>query len=363
MPILKNDLLLRAARRQPTERVPVWMMRQAGRTDPKYVLLRERIALPLEELFCDADLSAEISLLPQRIGVDAIILFQDILTPLAPMGSPFIFRPGPLLDKPIRSQADVNALQSYDPTDHLDFVARTIQSVKRSLDGELPVIGFASAPLTLAAFLIEGGSPGHQPPHLLSFMRQEPNRFHALLDKLTDMTVNYLRFQIQAGADAVQLFESCADILTPTEYEVFAQPYHARIFSELGGHVPTILFAKDQVRVDLLARSGADVISVAAQVDLAEAVRTHGPKVAFQGNVDNRVVAQGSFDDIDQAVATCLSAGGGCGHILNLSHGLLRQTPFANVCRFVETAKRIGMEAPTPTPCSETNGVCDSLGG
>jgi len=349
MPRIKNDLLLRAARREPTERVPVWMMRQAGRTDPKYIELRGRSDLPLEELFSHVDLAAEISLLPRRIDVDAIIFFQDILTPLGPMGAPFIFRPGPTLDKPIRSQADVNALQLYDPSEHLDFVARIIQSVKRSLDGDLPVLGFAGAPLTLAAFLIEGGSPGSTPTRLHSFMRSDPIGFHALLDKLTDMTVNYLRFQIQAGADAVQLFESCADIVSPREYEEFAQPHHTRIFSQLGHSVPTILFAKDENRVDLLARSGADVISVGAHVDLAEAIRTHGHNVAFQGNVDNRVVAEGSLEDIDRAVAACLSAGGGSGHILNLSHGLLQQTPFANVRRFVETAKRIGMEAATPT--------------
>lgn len=339
MGAIRNDLLLCATRREPTERTPVWLMRQAGRTDPRYVELRERSGLTLEALFCDADLATEISLLPKRLGVDAIIIFQDILTPLAPMGAEFVFRPGPQLVSPIRCAADVKALRPYDPAGKLDFVSKTIRLLKSSLDGELPVLGFAGAPLTLAAFLIEGRSPGRAPRHLRVFMRDDPAGFHRLLDKLADMTADYLALQIEAGADAVQLFDSCADLLTADEYEQFAHNYQVKVFSRLSGSVPRILFAKERSELNLMVESGADVLSVGSCVDLAEAISRYGDRVAFQGNVDNRILAEGSLRDIDEAVWACVRTGGGRGHILNLNHGLLQHTPFENVRRFVEAAR------------------------
>ncbi len=346
--MLKNDLLLRAARRERTERTPVWLMRQAGRTDPAYCALRERADLPLEEMFRDPDLAAEASLLPKRIGVDAIIFFQDILTPLAPMGAEFLFRPGPQLKTPIRSTADADGLSRFDPASELNFVAQTLRIVRQTLDGDLPLLGFAGAPLTLAFFLVEGKSPGTNPDSTRAFMRDDPAGFHLLLDKLTDMTIDYLALQIEAGVDAVQLFESLADRLTPSEYETFARPYQSRIFSELGGRVPTILFAKGLPLLELMVSSGADVLSVGACVDLEEARQRFGHRLAFQGNVDNETLASGSFDEIDEAVRRCLHAGGNQGHILNLNHGLLAGTPFVNVCRFVEAAKRTLGQPDTP---------------
>lgn len=161
--MLKNDLLLRAARRQRTERTPVWLMRQAGRTDPEYRALRERVDLPLEAMFRHPDLAAEISLLPKRLGVDAIIFFQDILTPLAPMGAEFVFRPGPVLTSTLRASSDIDALCRCDPAESLGFVAEILQLIRKALDGDLPLLGFAGAPLTLAFFLIEGKSPGNRP--------------------------------------------------------------------------------------------------------------------------------------------------------------------------------------------------------
>ena len=223
--MIKNDLLLRAARREQTERTPVWLMRQAGRCDPMYRALREQCGLPLEDLFRHAELAAEISLLPKRFGVDAIILFQDILTPLAPMGASFQFRPGPQLDAPVRCPRDIDSLKSYDPSDELGFVTEAIQLVHATLNSRLPLLGFAGAPLTLAFFLIEGQSPGSNPQHVRSLMRDEPAVFHKLLDRLTDMTVNYLAMQIEAGVEAVQLFESLANALTQSEYEEFTRKY------------------------------------------------------------------------------------------------------------------------------------------
>ncbi len=336
---LKNDLLLRAARRERTERTPVWLMRQAGRTDPAYRNLRERADLPLEALFRDPALAAEISLLPQRLGVDAIILFQDILTPLAPMGAEFIFRPGPQLREPLRDLSDVNALNRYDVATELDFVAQAIGQVRSTLAGELPLLGFAGAPLTLAFFLIEGTSPGSDAKKAHAMMRDDPATLHRLLDQLSDMTAAYLLLQIEAGVDAVQLFESIADLLTPEQYREFAHPYHVKVFSKLAQRVPTILFAKEQPDIDLMADSGASVLSIGACVDLADAKARLGDRVAFQGNVDNHMLVTGAPEEIDEAVVRCVRDGQHEGHILNLSHGLLKDTPIENVKRLIETGK------------------------
>ena len=337
--VLTNDLLLRAARRERTERTPVWLMRQAGRTDPAYRALREQADLPLELMFRHPGLAAEISLLPRRLGVDAIILFQDILTPLAPMGAQFLFRPGPVLESPIRSSADAEALHRYDASDGLGFVPKALQLVRAALAGDLPLIGFAGAPLTLAFFLIEGKSPGRGAEQARSFMRDDPAGMHRLLDKLADVTGDYLALQIEAGADAVQLFESAADLLSRAEYEEFAHPYQVKVLARVAGRAPTILFVKEQPFVELMAGSGADVLSVGTCVDLTDAKRRFGDQVAFQGNVDNRVVATGSLDEIDEAVRCCVRAGGHEGHILNLNHGLGQHTPFEHVRRVVETCK------------------------
>jgi uroporphyrinogen decarboxylase len=337
--MLKNDLLLRAARRERTERTPVWLMRQAGRSDPQYLALRNGDSRPLEAIFRDPVLAARISLLPRRFGVDAIIIFQDILTPLAPMGAEFVFQPGPVLAKPVRTPEDVDALRPVDPSAELGFVAKTIRIVQTTLDGSLPVIGFAGAPLTLAFFLIEGKSPGQNPERTRAFMRDDPEGFHRLLGKLTDMTVDYLAMQIDAGADAVQLFESLANLASRSEYEEYAHRYHTEIFSRLAGRVPTLLFVKDRPFVDLMAASGADVVSVGTDVDLTQARRQFGDRVAFQGNLDNQLVAHGSLDEIDEAVRRCVEAGGRQGHILNLNHGVLPDTPFENVLRVVSATR------------------------
>jgi uroporphyrinogen decarboxylase len=343
--MIKNDLLLRAARREQTERTPVWLMRQAGRCDPQYRALRERVALPLEQLFRDADLAAEISLLPRRMGVDAIILFQDILTPLGPMGTAFKFRPGPVLEAPISTASDIDRLRSYDPADRLDFVARSIRLVRQALEGDLPLLGFAGAPLTLAFFLIEGGSPGGNPRSTRAMMETRPADLHRLLGRLADMTGDYLALQVEAGVDAVQLFESVAHMVSRQEYEQFAHPYHQRVFSRLNGQVPKIMFVREQPFVDLMAESGADVLSVGQCVDLAKARQEFGDRFAFQGNVDNQLLLTGGFDEIDQAVRRCIEMGGSKGHILNLNHGLLPDTPFENVCRFIETCRSTGSDA------------------
>ncbi len=351
-PQIKNDLLLRAARCGRTERTPVWLMRQAGRFDPEYRALRERADLPLEVLFRTPELAARISLLPMRFGVDAIIFFQDILTPLAPMGAEFIFRPSPVLENPLRTAADVAALRRYDPATALPFVTQTLRMVHEELAGELPLLGFAGAPLTLAFFLLEGKSPGSEATQARALMRSDRRLLHRLLEHLADMTTEYLALQIEAGADAVQLFESCGDLLSEAEYREFAHPYHRRVLDRLGNKVPRILFVAERPFIGLMAESGAEVLSVGRCVDLADVRRRVGHKVALQGNVDNRLAATGTLEEVAAATRACVKAGGHHGHILNLNQGLLKETPVENVRRLVETCKvtiLVGRDAEIPS--------------
>ena len=352
----KNDLLLRAARRLPVERVPVWMMRQAGRSDPAYRALREKIDLPLERLFrtipCsyseqEIEWAIEISLLPKRIGVDGIIVYKDILTPLCPMGVHFRFDPGPVLDTPIRTRAQIESLRLLnDPASQMAFTGKIISGLRETLAGELPLIGFAGSPLTLAFFMVAGTSPmaagggvSNVAGTVFQMMDEEPEVFHELLQRLTQMTINYLNYQISEGAQVVQLFESIADQIDLPRYETFVQPYHEQIFAALDPSAPSILFAKECSYLSLMLESGADVLSVGKCVDLAIAQKEAKGKVAFQGNVDNDILRDGTCDDITAAVNYCLQSGGKIGHILNLSHGLHRDTPFENVKHFVKVAK------------------------
>lgn len=339
-----NDLVLRAARGERTQRTPVWLMRQAGRFDPKYLEIRRRCGLELEELFRTPELAAQITLLPVRLGVDAAILFQDILTPLAPMGAPFVFRPGPELSEPILTKGDVAKLHAIDPTKELPFVPRSIELVLDKLGNSIPLIGFAGAPFTLAAFLIEGGSPSEKLLHTRAMMQDAPHLLHQLLDLLTKVTAEYLLMQIDAGVHLVQLFDSSADRLSPAEYEQFAHPYQKAVLRAIPTTCPTILFVKECPSLDLMIKTGANVLSVGSSIDLCEARSLLNGHVALQGNVNNKILRSGSSEEIDIAVRRCVIAGNHSGHILNLNHGILKDTPFENVCRFIDVAKSLTAE-------------------
>ncbi len=335
----RNDLILRAMSGKRTERTPVWLMRQAGRFDPKYRELRERTGLELEQLFAHPEYAAEITVLPVRFGVDAAILFQDILTPLGPMGAPFVFRPGPVLEQPIRSPSDAERLIEYDCEEHLAFVPQSIDLSLDRLAGATPLMGFAGAPLTLLAFLLEGGSPRGDAARMRAFFARYPAAAKSLLHRITNVTVDYLRMQIDAGVHAVQLFESCASMFIDAEYRELALPSQREIFQllrEYAPDTPTVLFARD-VQPDLMAESGADVISVGAGVSLREAKRAM-PRGAVQGNVDNQLLLSGTVDEVCDATRACIRAGRHDGHVLNLGHGVLPGTPVANVQALIDAA-------------------------
>lgn len=342
---VRNDLVLRAARGERTERTPIWLMRQAGRTDPEYNRLREAAEKPLEVLFTTPELAARISLLPQRLGVDAIIIFQDILTPLAPMGAPFVFRPGPVLANPILSSVQVEELHLADMETDLAHVKETFHLIHKMLDGELPVLGFAGAPFTLLVFLVEGKSFGDRADVAFAFLREAPSLAHSLLEKLTEMTIDYLRFQAACGAHAVQLFESAAHLCSHAVYHEFALPYQRRIFETLRGVVPTIHFARDWPDLNGLDAAGADIISLPAGISIREARAQLGDHRVFQGNLDNTLLARGTPAEIEAAAGKCVKSGGHYGHIFNLSHGLLRETPFSHIEHLVRFVRAYHVEA------------------
>jgi len=341
MSVIKNDRLLRVLNHQPVDRVPVWIMRQAGRTDPEYNQLRKNDGRALEKLFSDPEISIKISLLPKRLGVDAIIMFQDILTPLTPAGAGFHFAPGPILEKPVRTMEQIKALRAFDPEVHLQSVSQILKGLNAELKGELPVLGFAGSPMTLAFFMIAGRSPNQKLEEVLAFIDQQAEITQALLEWLTAMTVDYLNFQIASGAHAVQLFESFADVIPLEIYKKFVQPTHEKIFSALTRTATSILFSKESPHLDLMLQSGASVLSVGCCVDLENAQK-QAPEMIFQGNVDNKILADGTKAEITQAVRKCFEQSGHKNHILNLNHGLLERTPFENVQHFVNIAKELG---------------------
>ena len=313
------------------------MMRQAGRSDPEYRAYRERVGLSLFELFRSPEHAVPITLLPARFGVDALIIYQDILTPLEPMGAVFDFTPGPRLATPLRSVEQVRALRPCEPERQLRFVGETIRGVLEELDGALPLFGFAGAPFTLAAFLCEGGSPGHGMPHTLALARERPDAFGELMERLTDMTVAYLNYQASCGVHVMQLFESVGDQIPRDLYERFVQPSHQRIFAEVRA-VPGVLFVRESPFPELMLETGAAVLSMGRSVNLGAVLQQGAGRIAVQGNVDNRVLLEQDEAAVAAAVQRCIAEAGGLGHILNLNHGLLPETPFANVLRFVQAA-------------------------
>ena len=341
MSVIKNSPLMRVLNHMPVDRVPVWIMRQAGRTDPEYILIKENDGRTLEKLFADPEISIKISLLPKKLGVDAIIMFQDILTPLTPVGAGFHFAPGPILEKPIRTMNQVKSLCILDPEIHLQSVSQLIKGLNAELKGELPVLGFAGSPMSLAFFLIAGSSPNQKIKEVLKFITEQPKITQALIDWLTKMTIDYLNFQIASGAHAIQLFESFADVIPLEIYKKFVQPTHEQIFSELISNTPTILFSKESLNIDLMLQSGASALSVGSCIDLQNAQKK-APKMIFQGNINNKILADGNKKEITNAIKRCFEKSSKKNHILNLNHGLLERTPFENVQHFVKIAKELG---------------------
>ncbi len=305
---------------------------------------RESDPRPLEELFRDPDAAAHISLLPVRWGVDAVIIFQDILTPLSGMGAPFVFRPGPQPETPLTNTQDFERLHRFDMADGLPFLARLYELLRGPVtDAGLPLLGFAGAPFTLFAFLAENGSPPFDLPNTRALMREYPVWTRTMLDLLADMTTDYLAFQIGCGANAVQLFESAAHCLTLEEYSAWALPGQQRVFAGIRNTgVPTILFARRDdalLAPATLHAAGASILSLPAAYSIATVRAEIGEPVPIQGNLDNHLLAAGPPEAIIAAAQHCIEEGACHGHIFNLGHGVLPDTPFEHVTLLIDAIR------------------------
>ena len=320
-----SDRFLRACRLEVVDATPVWFMRQAGRSFSAYRALRERYGIL--ELAKTPELCAEVTLMPvAELGVDAAVLFADIVLPLEPMGVRLRIEPevGPIIDRPIRSAADVAALRPFDPAD-VSFTLDAIRLVRRELDGSAGVIGFSGAPFTLACYLIEG-RPSRDFAIAKAFMYREPAAWHGLMDRLATMITAYLKAQVDAGAQVVQLFDSWVGGLGPADYVAFVQPHVRRIFAALPG-VPTIHFGTGTAALlELLADAGGDVIGLDHRVSLADAWRRVGHDRGVQGNLDAARLLAGWEATRAGARAVLDEAAGRPGHVFNLGHGVLPQT-------------------------------------
>ena len=327
--MLKNDLLLRALLRQPVERTPVWMMRQAGRYLPEYRATRQRAGSFLK-LCTTPELACEVTLQPlARYPLDAAILFSDILTiPHAlGLGLQFETGEGPRIERPVRTRADVARLAVPDPETELRYVLDAVRLIRRELDGRAPLIGFAGSPWTVATYIVEGGS-SREFSRIKTMLYDEPPTLHALLDVLTRSTTLYLNAQIAAGAQAVMIFDTWGGVLSPQRYLEFSLRYMQRIVSDLqreseGKRVPVILFTKGGgAWLRTMADSGCDALGVDWTTDLADARRAVDDSVALQGNLDPNCLYAAPERIRDEVARVLASYGGGFGHVFNLGHGI-----------------------------------------
>ena len=340
MQLTATERMLRACRGEPVDRPPVWLMRQAGRYLPAYRRVREQVSF--WDLCRDVERAVEVSLQPlDLLGTEAVILFSDIFAPVPSLGIDVRFEPGPVIEEPIRCLAQVEKLRAVDPRESVPFVFDSLRALRAALaEREVPLIGFAGAPFTLAAYLVEGRGTRHFSA-LKRVLYREPEILRALQDRLAATVVDYLNTQIEAGAQVVQLFDTWAGILTPADYREWVLPIHREVIAKLDRRrAPVILYVQDGAHVlDAMAESGADVLSVDWRVDLARAAHSVGARVALQGNLDPCALFAPPAYIREQVRALAAAAAPARGHILNLGHGCLPDTPVEGVRAFIDAAK------------------------
>lgn len=337
--------LLRAARGEALDRPPVWMMRQAGRYMKVYRDLRDKYT-SFRERSENPELAIEISLQPYRaFKPDGVILFSDILTPLPGIGIPFdiIESRGPVIEPPIRSLEQVNQLHPIEPEESLPFIRTILQTLRQEVGNEATVLGFVGSPWTLAAYAIEGkSSKDYATIKRMAF--SEPEILHAFLSKIADAIATYACYQIESGAQIIQLFDSWAGQLSPIDYDIFALPYQQQVVRQVKAahpEVPLILYINGSAGIlERMGQSGVDIVSVDWTVDMAEARRRLGPHIGVQGNVDPCALF-GSKDFIRDRILDTVRKAGGHKHILNLGHGILPTTPEENAAYFFEVGKQV----------------------
>jgi uroporphyrinogen decarboxylase len=335
-----NDLFLRACRGEATERLPVWMMRQAGRYLPEYRAVRAKA--DFLTLCKTPELAAEVTIQPVRlVGVDVAILFADILLPLEAMGAELVFAKGdgPTFPHPVRTREDVERLRDPDVEETLGYVFDALRLVRRELDGQVPVIGFGGTPWTLAAYLVEGGGSRHF-EHLLAWSYGDPDGLARLLDRVADTSIAYLRGQIAAGAQALQLFDTWGGILDLERWRALALPPLRKIVDALRGTVPLIYYVNGGGHLlEGMRDLPVDVLSVDWRQPLSRVRQTVGDRV-LQGNFDPAALLA-PIPEIERRVAAVIAEGRGGGHIVNLGHGILPTTPVDHARAFVDAAKRL----------------------
>jgi len=339
-----NDRLLRAARREPTDTTPIWIMRQAGRYLPEYRAIRQ--TLPFLDLCKNPDLASEVTVQPvQRLGVDAAIIFSDILIPVEAMGMELeLGDRGPHFPNPLRSADAIHKLIVPDPVEKTGFVAEAIKRTRAKLNDSVPVIGFCGAPWTLAAYMVEGGGSKSY-IHAKRLLFEEPKLAHQLFESLTQTLIPYLEMQVEAGAKIVQIFDSWGGELSQKDFREFTLPYLKRMVSALQQKgVPVIVFGTSMTtHLPLLQESGADVIGLDWRVEIEDARRTLGPDQAVQGNIDPLALFL-PREELQARAADIVRRAGPVGHIFNLGHGITPPTDPDQAKALVEAVHQAGRE-------------------
>lgn len=344
MPKIKNDRFLRALMRQPVDRTPIWIMRQAGRYLPEYRATRAQ-AGSFMALCTTPELACEVTLQPlRRFDLDAAILFSDILTVPNAMGLGLYFAEGegPQFERPVRTKADVERLPVPDPEAELRYVTDAVRLIRRELAGRVPLIGFAGSPWTLATYMVEGHG-SREFPRIKAMLYDEPALLHRLLATNAKAVTAYLNAQIAAGAQAVMVFDSWGGVLSARAYEEFSLRYMSEIVAGLtreaeGRRVPVILFTKGGgLWLEAMAASGADALGLDWTINIGEARRRVGDKVALQGNMDPAVLYASDGRVRAEARAVLADFGAGSGHVFNLGHGITPEVEPARVQALVET--------------------------
>ncbi|MBE0448031.1 MAG: uroporphyrinogen decarboxylase [Actinobacteria bacterium] len=341
-----NDRFLRACRCEPVDGTPVWLMRQAGRYMKEYRDIRAKH--DFLTMCKRPEVAAEVTLQPvDKIGVDAAILFADILLPLEGMGIDLEFAKGegPVIHNPVRVKADVDKIQVVEAEEATPYVADAIKILRRELEGRVPLIGFSGAPFTLASYIVEGsGSRDYR--YAKAMIYEAPEVWHTLMEKLAEIVTRYLRMQIKAGAQAVQMFDSWVGALGPVDYEKFVMPYSRRVMDNLAGEgVPRIHFANNaSTLLELVASAGGDVIGIDWRINIDVAWQRVGYDKAIQGNLDP-IILFGPIKCIEERVKDILDrVGGRPGHIFNLGHGIHKDTPVEHAQALVEAVHRLSQE-------------------
>ena len=343
---------LRACRREPVDRPPVWIMRQAGRYLPEYRELRSRVSFL--ELCHTPELAAEATLQPlRRFAFDAAILFSDIMVPLDAFGIPMTFDPGPKIANPIRTREQVDRLEAKPAAEAVPFVADTIRILRKELDGRTPLIGFCGAPFTVAAYLVQGeGKEGFSA--IKRLMYREPATLEALLEKLAVSMGDYVRLQIEAGAQAIQIFDSWCGILDERDYLRFALPSVRHLVDTVrAAGVPSIYFVNGAPHLLSQAVSvRPDVLGVCWRQPLDQVAAIAGNRIALQGNLDPHVLFADPQTVRERAIEVMQRAAGHPGHIMNLGHGILPDTPIASVEALIDAVQTFDRSLPAEVPCT-----------